>query len=205
MPEGKVRRGRSAEPLFTANRLALLAKLDRRTVEKRLMAVAPAKEDGKDRSYYLRDALPALCQSNEQNEAAGSIAKSKDREPSSFFLSPLFHEAFPFDYPSCGKTLQFGLSIGVALNSHSWVKTLEFLSNLFREFWIPNLRFPEYVMHPVFAFLSIIRVHIHKEVSHLRAAPVAHRNRVQNIESRPQNHHFWLLREIERSARYPLG
>lgn len=66
--------------LFTANRLALLTKLDRRAVEKKLLAVVPAEIQGKARFYRLADALPALCHENENAELERRILEHRERD-----------------------------------------------------------------------------------------------------------------------------
>ena len=74
------RKSSATETLYTANRLALLAKVDRRFVERRLVAVAPAKCEGNSRYYGLADALPALCREPHNAESERRILDSRDRE-----------------------------------------------------------------------------------------------------------------------------
>lgn len=67
------------EPLYTASRLSLLTRLDRRAVEKRLIGVPVAKLVGTARHYKLEDALPALCLSQEDADAAARAAGTKEK------------------------------------------------------------------------------------------------------------------------------
>lgn len=63
--------------LYTVNALALLTKLDRRTVGKRLENIIPAKSVGSARKYSLASALPALCHA-ERDEAAERMATNRE-------------------------------------------------------------------------------------------------------------------------------
>lgn len=69
-----------SEELFTANRLALLSRLDRRAVERKLVAVAPMKTEGKARYYSLADALPALAREPADAAAEERLRALRERE-----------------------------------------------------------------------------------------------------------------------------
>ena len=67
------------EPTFTASRLALLARLDRRAVERKLAGV-PCKTEGKARHYTLAAALPALCREPADAEGEARMKALRERE-----------------------------------------------------------------------------------------------------------------------------
>ena len=73
-------KGKPKAELFSLNRLALLAAVDRRFVERRLAAVTPSKIEGAARFYSLAAALPSLCREPENAEVEKSILQSRDRE-----------------------------------------------------------------------------------------------------------------------------
>lgn len=70
------------EKLYTVNRLALLAKMDRGALERRLHAVPPAERKGNARLFHLCDVLPLMVQVEENAALANQILKDRSREMS---------------------------------------------------------------------------------------------------------------------------
>ena len=71
---------KKTEDLFTANRLALLSKLDRRAIEKKLATITPAKKEGHARYYRLADVLPVLCAESDDVDRERRIQEHRERE-----------------------------------------------------------------------------------------------------------------------------
>jgi len=67
-------------PLLSANKLSLFSGLDRRTVERKLLDVTPARETKRERLYRLQDVLPILCRPTGSAESEARMLGLRERE-----------------------------------------------------------------------------------------------------------------------------
>lgn len=70
----------ASDVLISPNGLAALGRIDRRTVDRRLAGISPAKQQGKTRLFRLADALPALLMQSQNAELEKQIVEDRARE-----------------------------------------------------------------------------------------------------------------------------